>query len=117
MELTKTYNPEYYPKYDNYDAIEVSKTKNIPMDYTGQIGVPITFLDKYNPEQFEIIGLLNDYQRSDGVLIKGTPVSIDSKHNKLSGPVVNGKPTFARLIIRNKHPVSTENTVNNNVDE
>lgn len=52
MELTKTYNPEEYPKYDNYDAIEVSKTKNIPMDYTGLMGVPINFLSKYNPEQF-----------------------------------------------------------------
>lgn len=78
LELTKTYNPEEYPKYDNYDAIEVSKTKNIPMDYTGLIGVPITFLNSYNPEQFEIIGLFNDYKRSDEVSIKETSVSIDS---------------------------------------
>ena len=88
LELTKTYNPVDYPKYDNYDAIEVSKTKNIPMDYTGQIGVPLHFLNKYNPNQFEIICSIR--------------------------PVVNGKTKFTRLIIRNKHPVSTENTVNNN---
>ena len=90
MELTKKYNPEEYPKYDNYDAIEVSKTKNIPMDYTGLMGVPLHFLDKYNPEQFEIICSI--------------------------APVSNGKEKFARLIIRNKHPVQTENTVNNNAD-
>jgi len=55
--LYKAYTPEDYPKYDNYDAINVDKTKEIPMDYQGAMGVPITFLDKYNPEQFEILGL------------------------------------------------------------
>lgn len=55
--LYKTYNLEEYPKYDNYDAINVNKTAEIPCDYDGAMGVPITFLDKYNPEQFEIIGL------------------------------------------------------------
>ena len=55
--LYKLYNPEEYPKYDNYDAINVDKTKDIPVDYQGNIGVPITFLDKYNPEQFEILTL------------------------------------------------------------
>jgi len=55
--LYKKYTPEEYPKYENYDAINVNKTSEIPMNYGGAIGVPITFLDKYNPEQFEIIGL------------------------------------------------------------
>lgn len=55
IETGQTYSPEKYPKYDNYNAIEVSKLKDIPMDYDGVMGVPITFLDKYNPEQFEII--------------------------------------------------------------
>ena len=54
--LTKKYDPEKYPKYDNYDAIEVSKVCEIPMDYDGVMGVPITFLDKYCPQQFEIVG-------------------------------------------------------------
>jgi hypothetical protein len=54
--LYKRYSPEEYPTYVNYDAIEVSKTKDIPMDYDGDMGVPITFLDKYNPNQFEIVG-------------------------------------------------------------
>ncbi len=54
--LYRTYTPEEYPTYDNYNAIEVSKTAEIPCDYDGVMGVPITFMDKYNPEQFEIIG-------------------------------------------------------------
>ena len=53
--LFKSYNAEEYPKYVNYDAIEVGKTTDIPADYDGEMGVPITFLDKYNPEQFEIV--------------------------------------------------------------
>ena len=56
LDLWKTYTPEEYPKYANYDAIEVSATADIPEDYFGEMGVPITFLDKYNPDQFEIIG-------------------------------------------------------------
>jgi len=56
LTLYKQYTPEEYPRYVNYDAIEVSKTAEIPYDYDGEMGVPITFLDKYNPEQFEIIG-------------------------------------------------------------
>ena len=58
--LYKSYSPEEYPTYFNYDAIEVSKTADIPMDYEGNMGVPITFLDKYNPDQFEIIGKSSD---------------------------------------------------------
>lgn len=57
LPLYKTYSREEYPKYVNFDAIEVSKTSDIPMDYDGQIGVPITFMDKYNPDQFEIVGM------------------------------------------------------------
>ena len=56
LTLFKNYTPEAYPRYANYDAIEVSKTAEIPCDYDGAMGVPITFLDKYNPEQFEIVG-------------------------------------------------------------
>ena len=55
--LYKQYTPEEYPTYDNYDAINVDQTKDIPVDYSGVMGVPITFMDKYNPEQFEIIGI------------------------------------------------------------
>lgn len=55
--MYKTYSPEEFPKYENYDGINVDKSTDIPMDYSGVIGVPITFLDKYSPDQFEIIGL------------------------------------------------------------
>lgn len=58
--LWKTYTPEEYPSYINYDAIEVRKTNEIPKNYDGKIGVPITFLDKYNPAQFEIVGMSLD---------------------------------------------------------
>jgi Adenine-specific methyltransferase EcoRI len=89
--LYKTYNPREFPKYDNYDAIEVSKTADIPMDYTGIMGVPVTFLDKYNPEQFEIIG---------------SNRGIDQDPNGIygRGSYLNGKETFKRLFIRNKRP-------------
>lgn len=83
LKLTKYYNPSYYPKYDNYDAIEVSRTKNIPMDYTGLMGVPISFIYKLNPNQFELIDITGC-----------------SKLLKL-----NGKNLYARLIIKNKNPV------------
>ena len=86
-----------WPHYDNYDAIEVSKTKDIPVDYAGVMGVPITFLDKYNPEQFEIIDArdiaLHDKQRDkQTMLIKDADGSI------------NGKPKYARICIRARHP-------------
>ena len=77
------------------------------MDYTGLMGVPISFFNKYNPKQFEIVGLLQDYSKHDGIFIRGTPVSIDNQHTKWSVPVLNGKAKYVRLIIRNKHPVST----------
>ncbi len=83
--LFKHYTPEEYPKYDNYDAIEVSKTVNIPCDYDGLMGVPITFLDKYNPDQFEILGL-DDHR----VEWRGR------------GPDLNGKALYRRIIIRRK---------------
>lgn len=59
--LTKEYCPELYPEYDNYNAIEVSKTKDIPKDYYGLMGVPVTFIDKWNPAQFELVGLSKEY--------------------------------------------------------
>ena len=82
--LYKSYkgNEEYYPKYDNYNAINIDKTKDIPMDYKGAMGVPITFLNKYNPEQFEII----KFRKGD-----------DEKDLN-----INGKYTYFRIIIKNK---------------
>ena len=60
LDLYKNYNAEKYPKYDNYDAINVDKVTDIPCDYNGVMGVPVTFLDKYCPTQFEIVGMAED---------------------------------------------------------
>lgn len=57
LTLYKRYSPDEYPHYDNYDAIEVSRYTDMPYDFEGAMGVPITFLDKYNPDQFEILGM------------------------------------------------------------
>ena len=86
--LYKRYSPEEYPHYDNYDAIEVSKTKNIPKDWSGAMGVPISFLDKYNSDQFEILGM-------DRPLIKDLT-------GKASRFWINGKKIYARIVIRNR---------------
>jgi hypothetical protein len=93
LTLYKHYTPKEYPKYDNYDAIDVSKVVEIPMDYDGVMGVPITFLDKYNPKQFEIIGLIAGN-------IKGL-AGIPSKINK-DGPYINGKLRYGRILIRKR---------------
>ncbi|KGG14708.1 MULTISPECIES: adenine-specific methyltransferase EcoRI family protein [unclassified Prochlorococcus] len=71
--LYKKYNPFEYPSYDNHNAIEVNKTKDIPIDYDGMMGVPLTFLDKYNPEQFQIIGTTQSW---DGLASKVYPTQI-----------------------------------------
>ena len=85
--LTKIYSPESYPTYDNYDAIEVSRVINIPNDYTGVMGVPITFLDKYNPNQFELLGLMATTSITD---------------INFGYPYIDGKKKFARILIRRK---------------
>lgn len=97
----------WYQKYDNYDAINVNKTCQIPIDYNGVMGVPITFLDKYNPEQFEIIGLFNRYSECDyeNGFICGNKAEYVEKDNKVlrsAGPVVNRKAMYARILIKAK---------------
>ena len=90
-------NEENYPKYDNYDAIEVSKTQDIPKDWHGVMGVPITFLNKYNPDQFEIIG--SDYEVKEGLF----PEIVNPKwEGKIDRGYINGKRMYARLLIKNK---------------
>ena len=109
LDLVCRYSPEEYPTYENYDAIEVSKTSDIPYDYSGAMGVPITFLDKYNPEQFEIIG---QTQGDSGKELGLRPYDRAlKKYNKSlrDGQLYymkNGIPEkpYARVLIRNKHP-------------
>lgn len=100
LDLYKKYSADEYPKYDNFDAIEVSKVAEIPMDYNGLMGVPITFLDKYCPTQFEIIGLAADKRDEYEIFIKGTPTYLDEKHKSFVGLVLNHKATYARILIK-----------------
>lgn len=88
LNLLKKYNSEDYPKYDNYDAINVGKVSDIPYDYYGPMGVPISFFDKYNPEQFEIIGNLGSY-------------GVDG-YSLASAIYIDGKKVFKRILIKRK---------------
>ena len=95
LTLVKNYNPIDYPKYDNYDAIEVSKVAEIPKDYDGPMGVPITFLDKYNPHQFEILNC-NDIRVN-----ASTPEKLHGLIKDADG-TVDGKAKYVRIVIRRK---------------
>ena len=85
--LTEKYDPAKYPKYDNYDAINVDKTVDIPNDYVGVMGVPISYLMRHNPEQFEIVGELNS----------GSDNEFD-----YAKPMIDGKVKYMRILIRRK---------------
>ena len=87
LDLWKHYNTVDYPSYDNFDAINVDKVVDIPCDYDGLMGVPITFMDKYSPDQFEIVGVLNH--------------GCDSEFD-LAKPTLNGKDLYSRILIRRK---------------
>jgi len=100
--LYKKYTPNEYPKYDNYDAIEVAKVVEIPMNYDGAMGVPISFLNKYNPDQFEIVGLLADKREKSDAFLQGTPTYLDEGHKRYVGAILKGKATYSRIIIRKK---------------
>lgn len=89
LDLFKHYTPQEYPKYDNYDAINVNRVAEIPQDYKGVMGVPITFLDKYNPKQFELIGI-DRY--------------VEDNPNFGKRFTINGKEIYARILIKNKNP-------------
>jgi len=93
--LYKTYSPEAYPSYDHYDAINVDKVAEIPVDYPGPMGVPITFLNKHNPDQFEILSC-NDIRRNLSVPTKQHGLIKDGES------AINGKPTYVRIVVRNR---------------
>ena len=99
LDLVQKYDPRYYPKYDNYDAIECSKVMDIPRDYDGVMGVPITFLDKYCPTQFRIVGLLCD-NRCGYPMLNGIPTYTDEKHKNSVCGVLKGKRVYPRVIIQ-----------------
>jgi hypothetical protein len=92
-------NPNAYQKYDNFDAIEVPYTNAIPSDYQGAMGVPISFLDKYNPDQFVILGMSrHDVDNSDGGLWQGGK----------KGAVINGKELYIRIFIKHKKEIKNK---------
>ena len=99
--LYKKYNSVDYPHYDNYAAINVGKTADIPMDYFGVMGVPITFLDKFNPDQFEIIGA--DFDLAKAIIINGKVKPNPQRF------YINGKRKYSRILIKNKHPEDYQN--------
>jgi hypothetical protein len=93
----KVKGKEFYDKYDNYNAIEVPATDAIPNDYEGIMGVPITFLDKYSPEQFDLIGC--DYDVKEGKL----PQLINQNWNdKFDRGYVSGQRMYGRIFIQHK---------------
>lgn len=95
--LYKPYNEQDYPKYDNYDAININKTSDIPCDYDGIMGVPITYLDKYCPTQFEIVG------RADAnIANEAHPCYIPGFKDKGGAPLVNGDFVYKRILIRKR---------------
>lgn len=100
--LYKKYSPDEFPTYDNFDAIEVSRVEDIPLDYNGLMGVPITFLDKHNPDQFEIVGSFNAGVHGDELGATKTEIETKGKVMMWNGPVVNRKPMYKRIVIRHK---------------
>lgn len=107
LELTEVYRPSAYPRYANFDAIEVGKTAQIPADYEGLMGVPITFIDKYNPDQFEIVGSSRSMgQRMSEVAAKGTYQEGGPRFYLPLGR--NGyRRMYDRIVVRNKRLAST----------
>ena len=105
--LYKRYSPKEYPTYDNYDAIDVGKTDRIPIDYDGIMGVPVSFLDKHNPDQFEILGItdrksplqMKEYTKEDSPSY--------SNWNRRGVVKINNtlKPTYARILIKKQNSV------------
>jgi hypothetical protein len=97
LNLTEDFDTEKYPMYDNYNAIEVSRTNNIPKNYNGAMGVPISFLNKYNPNQFEILGADFEIQNGDLGYLK-----IKDWKGKVDRGYINGKRIYSRIIIKHK---------------
>ena len=100
-------NEDKYPKYYNFDGIDVAKTELIPIDYEGYMGVPVSFLDKYNPDDFELIGL------GSGTAAASIGVKKNYRGRTDIEMVVDGvhKCPFSRIIIRNRHPIAKKDDI------
>lgn len=119
MILYKRYNPEEYPKFDNYDAINVDKVTDIPCDYDGMMGVPITFLDKYNPEQFNIIASSQTGCHPDEMVLKKYSdyygYTQDRKSNGRTGATMGNNPILVKddkkhVYYENKEGIRVQST-------
>ncbi len=115
LTLYRSFDPEKYPKYDNYDAIEVSTYKDIPMDYDGVMGVPPTFLEHHNPDQFEVVGTTesndpdNDFRKRVYTSKECRTAYLDrfdrpGTYDLNASGVVNGVKVFKRILIRRRKP-------------
>ena len=96
LDLYKKYSPKEYLKYDNYDAINVDKTKDIPEDYDGVMGVPITFMDKYKPDQFDILGITSGRDEFEARPTKRyiNPIQVNEDGSKTNGSKANTRATL-----------------------
>lgn len=103
IKLTRAYSPDDFPRYENYDAINIGRTQDIPLDYDGIMGVPITFLDKYSPDQFEIVMLANGNARTNVSPEVLAQVNYRAHAEDRGGVgIINGKRVYARVLIRRK---------------
>lgn len=91
-----------FDRYDNFDAIEVPYVDSIPSDYDGMIGVPISFLDKYSPDQFTIVGSYNNGEHGEELGAIKSPIEVNGRTTMWNGPVVNRKPLYKRIIIKHR---------------
>jgi hypothetical protein len=101
-EIIKFVTRKPFDKYDNYDAIEVALVKNIPSDYKGKMGVPVSVLDKFSPEQFTIIGSFNAGTHGEELGATKTEINLKGKKLMWNGPVVKKQPLYKRIVIKHK---------------
>ena len=102
FEFKRQYKEEDFRKFDNLDIINIDRIEDIPSDYQDIMGVPLSFLDKWNRDQFEIVGLLSD-NKGDGIYIfNGTETYTDERHKKSKCGVIDGKRIYCRLLIKKK---------------
>ena len=100
LEFKRQYKEEDFRKFDNLDIINIDRTEDIPSDYQDIMGVPLSFLDRWNKDQFEIVGLLSD-NKGDGIYIfNGTETYTDERHKKSKCGVIDGKRIYSRLLIK-----------------
>lgn len=100
MVLSRKYVEGEYRKYDNIDFINIDMTRDIPGDYDGVMGVPFSFIEKWNIEQFELVGMLCELKGD--YFYNGEETYIDDHHKRYTGPVIDGKALINRLLIRRK---------------